>query len=190
MRHDSQAQRLDLTALGREQAEQLFDRLVRRLDSATEPPALFGSPPRRAQQIAEIVARRWGAPGELLDGLREVDVGGPDGRGDSASWQLYESVLESWRQGQCERRFPRGEDLHELCARLDASLPQVARAAHGCAAVVVAHGANLRAALPGLAGVDDLGTDLDIGQFADLEVTATPTSTRVRLLARRAKSSS
>lgn len=36
--------------------------------------------------------------------------------------------------------------------------------------MVVAHGANLRAALPGLTGLPDPGKDLGTGQFAELEV--------------------
>ncbi len=174
---------LDLTTLGREQADRLAKQLASRLGGAIESPALFASPLRRAQQTAEIVARRLGADIETIDGLRELNVGDLDGRSDHAAWQIYESVLEGWRRGQHERRFPGGEDWHELCRRLAASLRHVAEGAGERPAVIIAHGANLRAALPGLAGVEDPGTDLDTGQFADLELTRTPTATQVRLLA-------
>ena len=143
---------LDLTVVGREQAEALAGLLARRLDHTTATsPALFASPLRRAQQTAEILARRLDGDVETIDALREVDIGELDGR-----------------------RFPGGEDLHDLCTRLATALERVARAASGRPAVVVAHGANLRAALPGLTGVPDpgtdLGTDLGTGQYADLEV--------------------
>jgi hypothetical protein len=50
-------------------------------------------------------------------------------------------------------------------------------------AVAVAHGANLRAALFGLAGGEDPGVDLGTGQFAVLEVgVATAADRNVRLL--------
>ena len=172
---------LDLTARGRAQAQQLAAGLACRLSAAPGSPALFSSPLRRAQQTAQIVAARLGAEPEVLDGLREVDVGDLDGRGDVEAWQVYESVRDDWRHARHERRFTGGEDWQELCARLRGSLREIAAATRGNAAVVVAHGANLRAALPGLAHVPDPGSDLGTGQFADLQVTATARGARIRL---------
>jgi broad specificity phosphatase PhoE len=178
---------LDLTALGREQAERLAVALTARLSEASGPPVLFSSPLRRALQTAEIAATRLDAALEVMDGLREVNVGDLDGRADSEAWRIYESVLEDWRQGHHQRSFPSGEDWHQLCARLRRALRGVATAARGGVAIVIAHGANLRAALPGLADVPDPGSDLDTGQFADLRVTPTATAARVHLLAWRTK---
>ena len=94
----------DLTVVGREQAEALAGLLARRLDHTTATsPALFASPLRRAQQTAEIVARRLDGDVETIDALREVDIGELDGR-----------------------RFPGGEDLHDLCTRLATALERVA----------------------------------------------------------------
>jgi len=174
---------LDLTARGREQAEHLAARLTARLSEAGGSPMLFSSPLRRAVQTAEITAARLGAAVEVIDGLREVNVGDLDGRADSEAWRIYESVLEDWRQGHHERSFPGGEDWYQLCARLRRALRGIATAARGGVAVVVAHGANLRAALPGLADVPEPGGDLETGQFADLQVTATATAAQVDLLA-------
>jgi broad specificity phosphatase PhoE len=173
---------LDLTPRGREQAEQLATRLTASLSKASGSPALFSSPLRRAVQTAEITAARLGGAVEVIDGLREVDVGDLDGRADSEAWRIYESVLEDWRQGHHERSFPGGEDWYQLCARLRRALRGVAVAARGGVAIVVAHGANLRAALPGLAHVPDPGSDLETGQFAELQVTPTATLARVDLL--------
>jgi broad specificity phosphatase PhoE len=173
---------LDLTARGRQQAEHLATALTARLGEAGEPPTLFSSPLRRALQTAEIVATRLGAAVEVIDALREVNVGELDGRADADAWRIYESVLEDWRQGRYERSFPGGENWHQLCARLRHALGCIAAAAPGDIAVVIAHGANLRAALPGIAHVPDPGSDLDTGQVADLQVTATVAAVRVRLL--------
>jgi broad specificity phosphatase PhoE len=151
---------LDLTARGLGQAEGLAAALTARLGEVGAPPALFSSPLRRALQTAEIVATRLGATVEVIDGLREVNVGDLDGRADPEAWRIYESVLADWRQGHYQRSFPGGEDWHQLCARLRRALRAIAAAAPGDVAVVIAHGANLRAALPGLAHVADLGSDL------------------------------
>ncbi|MGA8460693.1 MAG: hypothetical protein WB800_35220, partial [Streptosporangiaceae bacterium] len=54
--------------------------------------------------------------------------------------------------------------------RLLRALTAVARSAAAERALVVAHGANLRAALPCLAGEPDPGTDLPTGGVAALHV--------------------
>ena len=161
---------LDLTPLGREQAAQLAGQVAERLGDRGGSALVFSSPLRRAQQTAVVVAERLGVEVEVLEGLRELNVGDLDGRSDAASWQVYEQVLQDWRDGRADSRFPGGEDRHELCARLTGALQQIALVAKGRPALVVAHGANLRAALPELAGVADPGADLGTGQCADLDV--------------------
>lgn len=161
---------LDLTELGREQATHLADQLAARLGNQRHSTPVFASPLRRARQTAATVAKRLGSGIEVLDELRELNVGDLDGRQDAEAWQQYENVLQAWHGGHTGVRFPGGEDRHELCARLTTALRHVARVADGRSAVVVAHGANLRAALPELAGVPDPGFDLDPGQCAELEV--------------------
>ena len=177
---------LGLTAIGREQAEQLATRLVNWLSGSADSPTLFSSPLRRARQTADVVAARLGANVAVMDELRELNVGDLDERNDPEAWAVYGSVLEDWKNGNHDRRFPGGEDWHELCARLSAALGEIASTTPGGNAVVIAHGANLRAALPGIAVAPDPGNDLDTGQFADLRVTATDTDVHVDLLAWRA----
>ena len=214
----------DLTALGRQQAQDLAELL------ATGDPVgqLVCSPLRRARQTAEIVGQRLGLPVAMeLDDLREVNVGELDGRSDPAAWDIYAQVLAAWQEGETGARFPGGEDYGELCARLRRALATVARSPgvrgagvrgadvrgagvrgagvrgagvrgagvrgagvrgagvrgagqpRGALAgtdrrfqrsLVVAHGANLRAALPGLAGQPDPGADLPTGGAAELRV--------------------
>ena len=85
-----------------------------------------------------------------LDDLREINVGGLDGRSDERAWDTYARVLAAWKAGETEVRFPGGEDHAELCPRLRRALAAVARSAGDRRSLLVAHGANLRAALPGL----------------------------------------
>jgi broad specificity phosphatase PhoE len=159
----------DLTDVGRRQAEELGERLAAR---AADPVRLLAcSPLRRARQTADIVGQRLGLPVAMeLDDLREVNVGELDGRSDARAWQIYAAVLEAWRGGDTLARFPGGEDRDELCARLVRALTIVARSAAAERSLVVAHGANLRAALPCLAGEPDPGTDLPTGGVAALHV--------------------
>jgi broad specificity phosphatase PhoE len=183
----------DLTDVGRGQARELGERLA--AADAGQVQLLACSPLRRARQTAEIVGRRLGLPVAMeLDDLREVNVGDLDGRSDARAWEIYAAVLEAWRAGDTQARFPGGENRDELCARLRRALTAVARgaaagrspaAAHGGEdgrsptlahggedgrSPTLAHGANLRAALPCLAGEPDPGADLPTGAVAALHV--------------------
>ena len=150
----------DLTDAGRRQARELGERLA--AAGGDRIGLLACSPLRRAGQTADIVGQRLGLPAAMeLDDLREVNVGELDGRSDAEAWEIYAAVLAAWRAGDTLARFPGGENRDELCARLLRALTVVARGAvagpspvlAGSAAaersLVVAHGANLRAALPG-----------------------------------------
>jgi probable phosphoglycerate mutase len=133
---------------------------------------LASSPLRRARQTAKIVSGHLHLPvwAELED-LREVNVGDLDGRSDDEAWEIYDSVLASWRSGERHRRFPSGESADELAARIGRALWAVARQAGTGDAIVVAHGASIRAALPVLTGQPDPGADLATGAVASLTVT-------------------
>ena len=159
----------DLTEAGRQQAEDLASRLA---DATGEPVSLLAcSPLRRARQTAEIVGRRLGLAVALeLEDLREVNVGDLDGRSDTGSWDTYAQVVTAWQAGGTGATFPGGEDGAELCRRIRRALDTVARAAGGTRSLVVAHGANIRAALPGLTGAPDPGVDLPTGGMATLRV--------------------
>ena len=159
----------DLTDVGRRQARELGERLAVR---AAGPVRLLAcSPLRRARQTADIVGQRLGLPVAMeLDDLREVNVGELDGRSDAQAWEIYTAVLAAWRAGDTLASFPGGENRDELCARLLRALTVVARSAAAECSLVVAHGANLRAALPCLAGEPDPGADLPTGGVAGLEV--------------------
>lgn len=159
----------DLTEAGRRQAGDLADRLA----SLEADPVgyLVCSPLRRARQTAEIVGARLRLRvAAELDGLRELNVGALDGRSDAAAWDAYHQVLAAWRAGQTWVRFPDGEDCRELCSRLRQALAVVAADCAGRRSLIVAHGASLRAALPGLAGEPDPGADLPTGAIAALGV--------------------
>jgi probable phosphoglycerate mutase len=138
---------------------------------------LVCSPLRRARQTAVIVSARLGLPVTAeLDDLREVNVGELDGRADDSAWRVYEATLVAWRSGQLRQRFPGGESGYELAARIGRALRAIASQARVSDAVVVAHGASIRAALPTLTGQPDPGSDLATGDVARLVVTPGPGS--------------
>jgi broad specificity phosphatase PhoE len=171
----------DLTERGIAQAEQLAETLRA---SALQYQLLVSSPLRRARQTADILSARLGLPvAAELDDLREVNVGELDGRNDDAAWLRYDAILAAWRSGQLDQRFPGGESGYELAERIRRAMRAVAmravamRAVAGQVpgtAIVVAHGASIRAAIPLLTGQPDPGADLATGGLARFTVTNTP----------------
>lgn len=169
-----------LTERGRAEAELLAGEIARSDETIT---SLVCSPLNRARATADIVAESLGLRVDReLDELRELNVGELDGRNDDVAWATYEHVLTAWRQGRADVRFPGGEDLHELCDRLQRALAVVDQITSRGTALVIAHGASLRAALPALAGVSDPGHDLRTGTCAILD-TEPHTFGAVRLVA-------
>lgn len=159
----------DLTARGRRQAQELARQLA--TDGGESVTYLASSPLRRARQTADFVGERLGlAVGAELDDLRELNVGALDGRSDDQAWDTYAEVLGAWKAGQAHVRFPGGEDLNELRERIWQAMLTVAHSCRGGRAVIVAHGANLRAALPSLTSAPDPGSDLPTGTAAALRV--------------------
>jgi broad specificity phosphatase PhoE len=172
----------DLTELGQRQAAEMAARLAA-LAAPDAVRMLACSPLRRARQTAQIVGSVLGLPIALeLDDLRELNVGALDGRSDPDAWRSYDQVLTAWRTGDTQVRFPGGEDRDELCTRLHRALLTVARHSAGKTALVVAHGASLRAALPDLAGAEDPGADLPTGAVATLQLDASGSAAAVQLL--------
>ena len=158
----------DLTARGLRDAEALAERL------RPEQPAyavLACSPLLPRPAYRRDPGSRLGSGIDLeLEDLREVDVGDLDGRTDPDAWSIYRG---SSRHGAAATSSPfpgrRGRD--ELAARLRRALAAVGPGRGPRRALVVAHGANLRAALPLLTGLPDPATDLATGGIARLTVT-------------------
>jgi len=166
----------ELTDQGRDQALTLARSLAGSGVRFTE---MWASPLRRARQTAEILGHRLdlGLAGDL-DELREMNVGQLDGRNDASAWAVYDEVLADWRHGNLDRRFPGGENGHELAARISSALHRLASASAG-PVLVVAHGANIRAAIPPLTGTPDPGADMGTATAAQIEVH--PASIRLEL---------
>src|SRR5580704_16698300 len=133
---------------------------------------LVCSPLRRARQTADIVPAGLQVPvAAELEDLREVNLGDLDGRNDDQAWQACEATLVSWRSGDLGQRFPGGESGDELVARTGRGLRVIAGWAGPGDAVVAAHGASIRAAVPALTGQPDPGADLAAGGLTRLVVT-------------------
>ncbi len=167
-----------LTERGCQQARDLAARLA----AGPAPDRIVCSPLRRAAETAAILAEALRTADVTADeNLREVNVGSLDGRNDAHAWDIYNGVLEAWRRGDYAARFPAGEDCAGLAARLRAAFTAMTRPGDD-QVLVVAHGANLRAALPLLAAVPDPGEDLPTGGTARLVTSPDDPGIRVCLV--------
>ena len=133
---------LDLTDLGRAQAEAAAQALVDRgIDQ------IFVSTLRRTHQTAAPLAALLGVEPRVLPGLREISAGDFEMGDDDAAIGGYIGTVADWIEERYDVRMPGGESGHEFLARYDESVAEIhrslAEAGHE-RALVVSHGAAMR----------------------------------------------
>lgn len=154
-----------LTALGVTQAATLAGQLAR----YPAPAAIYASPLRRATQTAEIVVSHIGGTVQVIEELRELDVGDLDGRRDEQAWACYRHVLSDWQAGRHETAFPGGENYQQMTARLAGAFRHALRYSAGGRVLFIGHGGIIRAAIPALCpGTPIPATDLPNCGIAEL----------------------
>jgi probable phosphoglycerate mutase len=135
-----------LTPKGRLQAEQTGEYFLRLgLDE------IYASPMRRTVETAEIIAQRLGIPFEIVEELRELDVGElEDTHGSEAGWQAHHAVLRAWMGGALETRFPGGEDYRMAEARMRRALERILGEKDGRRILLSGHGGLFTATITDL----------------------------------------
>jgi probable phosphoglycerate mutase len=128
----------ELTALGKQQAEELPDALKsERID------AIFASSHLRSQQTAAPLASTRGLTVAIRAGIREVEAGDFEGKRDRASIHDFVSTELAWVRGDLDRRMPGAETGTETMARFEAVVAEASLAEFE-AAVFVSHGSIIR----------------------------------------------
>lgn len=92
-----------LTALGKEQAVILADRL-----KDVPVTAIFSSPILRARETAEILSEAIHLPYQIKESLREYDCGILEEKSDEESWKLHSEIAEDWTLNHNHLRKPEG----------------------------------------------------------------------------------
>lgn len=150
---------LGLTERGVEQAKK-----VARYFEGKPIARVFSGPLLRARQTAEHIARAAGAPMEIVEPLRELDVGSLEGRSDTAGWEIHDGTFRRWRDGDLDARFPDGENYHEVHARITGFLDRLASEFPDQDLVAVGHGGIFCAVLPQVCPIPwEPGTPFTIG---------------------------
>lgn len=139
-----------LTELGRRQAHELAERLVDEVIGR-----IVSSPAVRAQETAAIVAESLGAKVEVVEALREFDVGVWEGTDSAEGWAEWRRVVDAWRAGDSDARTEEGESLREITARFEGWLISVGTGLEEHSLLAISHGGLYGAVLPRiLAGVE------------------------------------
>jgi probable phosphoglycerate mutase len=137
---------IDLSDSGRDQATRLGARM-----GGLPIAAVYASPIERTTQTAEAVAVHHGLPVLPLPGVIEADYGEWTGGAikDLATTDLWKVV----QRAPSRARFPGGESLAEMQARMVTALEEVVVAHPGELVAVVSHADPIKAAIAHYTGV-------------------------------------
>ena len=137
---------IDLSDEGRTQADALGERLA-----ALPVAAVYASPIERTTQTAQAVATRHGLDVQPLPGVLEADYGEWTGGkiAELAKTDLWKTV----QRAPSRARFPGGESLAAMQARMVAALDEIVVQHPGDLVVVVSHADPIKAAIAHYTGV-------------------------------------
>jgi len=138
---------IDLSDEGRRQAEATAQRLAPpvRVD------AIYASPIERTQQTAAAIAARHELPVVTLDGVIEAEYG--DWTGGAIAELAKTDLWKVVQAAPSRARFPNGESIAEMQARMVAALDGVIAAHPGEHVVVVSHADPIKAAIAHYTGM-------------------------------------
>jgi probable phosphoglycerate mutase len=135
---------LDLTDVGRRQAQALAERL-----SGEDLGAIYASDLVRARKTAEPLAVNLGLELVVLPGLREIQAGDYE---MSTEWEPFVAAVQRWRDDP-EHTIPGGDSGLGFMARYEAAIRRISGDGHQ-SAVAVSHGAAMRVWVSAATGLD------------------------------------
>ena len=117
--------------------------------------AVYTSPLSRALDTARPIAAAQGLEPAVIEALAELDFGEVEGlRYDEIEAQRPE-LFRAWMDEPARVRFPGGEGLPNLRARVVPALAEIRAHHEGHAVAVVAHGGVIRVVLADALGLED-----------------------------------
>ncbi len=132
-----------LTAQGKDQARAA----ARHIAAHYEPAALYCSPLQRCRDTAGQIGAACGLQGVALDALTDLNYGEWQWKTDDEVRARWPQLLELWLHQPQLVRFPKGESLQDLTARVADVLRLVLERHAQETVVLVGHDSGLRAML-------------------------------------------
>jgi broad specificity phosphatase PhoE len=109
---------------------------------------IFCSPMKRAHETAQIIARQMGMDSNVMDELRELNVGDLEGKGfTDENWAIYHNVTNQWYAGNPRASFPNGEDYVKVWERTRRGYLMILQNHEDSHFVIVGHGGIFAATL-------------------------------------------
>lgn len=125
---------IPLNETGKEQARKVAAYLANdKID------ALYCSPLLRTRQTAQPLADLNHLEIQLNDGLTDVDVGALEGMTVDEARQAFPDVVLKWQQAPGHVKFPKGDSVKSLQARLKKLLEELERRHEGQTVALVSH---------------------------------------------------
>ncbi len=125
---------VDLSEIGREQAQRLADRL-----KSVAIDAIYSSPLRRARQTAEIIAQATGLKPLVEEGLVELNYGSWEGKTFREIIERERETLAAWKADPGGMAPPGGETGIEVLNRVAGVMEGLARQHHRGKVALVCH---------------------------------------------------
>ena len=129
---------LPLNAYGRQQAEQIAQRL-----DGTQLAAIYASDLTRARKTAEVLAHAVGLPVQLDPRLREINQGEWEGMPFSEIQRRYPRELELRREDPLSFVTPGGESIRQVRERVLQAAEEIRRRHPNETVALVSHGVVL-----------------------------------------------
>ena len=102
-----------LTMKGREQALLLAQKIKDEQISY-----IYSSPVLRAIETTVLVANQLAVEYEVIEALREYDMGELEGRSDDKTWELWKELFDAWAiHRRWEQHMPGGETFYDVQKR-------------------------------------------------------------------------
>lgn len=116
--------------------------------------AIYTSPLKRARETAEWIARPHNLPLNLLEEVREVNIGDLEIPAPSyeilmKNWKFHDSIIREWMKGNHSATFPGGENYLGLLDRTRRGLLTASQGRANQHILISSHGGTLAAIVRG-----------------------------------------
>jgi probable phosphoglycerate mutase len=134
---------LDLTARGLLEAQLTAQRIAR----YWQPAIVYTSPRQRCIDTGRFIAERCAVASQVLEGMTDLDYGAWQESTHAEIRQAYPDAYQRWRKYPDLIRFPGGDSLQQLSARVADALRLIVANHPRQSVVVVGHDSSCRALL-------------------------------------------
>ena len=135
--------------------------------------AIYSSPLKRTVETANILSKHTGVPVQILGGLIDIDYGGWQGLSPKEAVKQDSELYTKWLERPHEVRFPDGESLGDVRARVVAAVEGLVPKHDNETVILVSHKVVGQVLVCAILGLDDSHfwqIDQDVGAISIFEI--------------------